>query len=677
MIRAAGARVPESRLVRAGRRSRGALRSLLAVADDAVPLGDTGPVRGAFRSGVRAAFRNTFRGALRSALRNALHDARPKRVLGATLFLTIAFFAFAGEAEREEEADWVFVNGTILTLAGGEGGDAGGVGAAGGRTAERGDGAPARALAIQDHRVAFVGDSARAAAWIGPETRVIDLHGGTIVPGLVDAHFHLHNLGKILTTIDLVGTTSWQEVVDRVVARAEAPGAAEWVIGRGWDQNDWDVKAFPTSAALDSLLPGRPVFIERVDGHAALASAAALERAGIGAGTPDPEGGRIVRDAAGRPTGVLVDRATDAVRAIVPPPTPAEEESLLALAMRTCAAAGLSGVHEIQASAATIAALERMDAAGRLPIRVYAFIDADDPGFLRVLEAGPRLPTGKSRLTVRGFKIELDGAMGSRGAAFLAPYADEPGRSGNLRFDEQEFARLAGIAWSRGFQVATHAIGDRANRLALDTYEALGKADGGVSGVAARRPRIEHAQVIAPEDIPRFGRLGVIASMQPTHATSDMYWAEDRVGAARIAGAYAWRSLLSSGARLALGSDCPVESHDPRLGLYAAVTRQDAKRWPEGGWRAHERLTALEALEGFTKGAAFASFQEDRLGTLEIGKEADFTLLSANPLAVDATEIPRVRVLGTWVAGELVAADPQSWLAAEAGPRPSPATSSR
>jgi predicted amidohydrolase YtcJ len=629
VIRAAGVSVPESRLVRAGQRGRRAVRSLRAVARDAAAV--------------------VFPSAIRGAVREALHDARPKRALGAALFLTVGFFAFAGEAEREEKADWVFVNGTIVTLA---------EGATGGERAG--------ALAVQGGRVAFVGDSARAAAWIGPQTRVIDLHGGTIVPGLVDAHFHLHNFGLILRTVDVVGTTSWREVVDRVVARAEAPGAAEWIIGRGWDQNDWETKAFPTSAAIDSLLPGRPVFIERVDGHAALASAAALERAGIRAGTPDPEGGRIVRDAAGRPTGVLVDRATDAVRAIVPLPTPAEEESLLALAMRTCAAAGLTGVHEIQASAATIEALARMDATGRLPIRVYAFIDADDPGFLRVLEAGPRMPTGKSRLTVRGFKIELDGAMGSRGAALLAPYSDEPGVTGNLRFDEQEFARLAGIAWSSGFQVATHAIGDRANRLVLDTYEALGKADGGARGVADRRPRIEHAQVVAPEDIPRFGRLGVIASMQPTHATSDMYWAEVRVGAARLAGAYAWRTLLASGAHLAFGSDCPVESHDPRLGLYAAITRQDAKRWPEGGWRPQERLTAREALEGFTKGAAYASFQEDRLGTLEMGKDADFTLLSGNPLVVDAAEIPRLRVLGTWVGGDLVSADPQSWLAAEA-----------
>ena len=662
MIRGAVARVPESRLVRAGRRARGALRSLGAVARTTIPSA----FRGALPGALRGALRGALCGPIRGVVRDALHDARPKRVLGATLFLTIAFFAFAGEAEREEEADWVFVNGTILTLAGASGGDA-----------ESEAGAPARALAVQGNRVAFVGDSARAAAWIGPGTHVVDLHGGTIVPGLVDAHFHLHNLGMSLRMIDLVGTTSWREVVDRVVAAAATPTAGEWVIGRGWDQNDWETKAFPTSAAIDSLLPGRPVFIERVDGHAALASAAALQRAGIGAGTPDPEGGRILRDSVGRPTGVLIDRATDAVRAIVPPPTAAEEESVLALAMRTCAAAGLSGVHDVQSSAATIAALERMDAGARLPIRVYAFIDADDPGLLRVLEAGPRMPAGGGHLTVRGMKIELDGALGSRGAALLAPYADEPGRSGHLRFDEQEFARLVGLAWSRGFQVATHAIGDRANRLALDTYEAQGGAGGGALGVAERRPRIEHAQVIAPEDVPRFGRLGVIASMQPTHATSDMYWAEDRVGPARLAGAYAWRSLLASGARLALGSDCPVESHDPRLGLYAAITRQDAKRWPEGGWRPRERLTALEALEGFTKGAAFASFEENRLGTLEIGREADFVLLSANPLAIDAAEIPRLRVLGTWVAGALVHADPQSWLAAEAEPRAARATSAR
>jgi predicted amidohydrolase YtcJ len=332
----------------------------------------------------------------------------------------------------------------------------------------------------------------------------------------------------------------------------------------------------------------------------------------------------------------------------------------------------------MQASEAAIAALERMDRDGRLPIRVHVYMNAADPGLLRRLEAGPILPGPEGRLTVRGVKIELDGAAGSRGAALLEPYADDPGNSGHLRLDEQEFARVVGLAWSRGFQIATHAIGDRANRIVLDAYEAQMKADGsGGAGAADRRPRMEHAQIVALEDIPRFGRLGVIASMQPTHATSDMYWAEDRVGPKRIAGAYAWRSLLASGAKLALGSDCPVESHDPRLGLYAAVTRRDLKGWPDGGWRPQERMTAREALEGFTKGAAYASFEEDRLGSLEVGKEADFVLLSGNPLSVEPSELPRLRVTGAWVGGKMVHADPQSWLAGETPGGAVPTTSTR
>lgn len=601
----------------------------------------------------------------RARLRQLLRDVRPKRLVGSAFFLAIAFFAFAGEAEREEEADWVFLGGTIVTLADGSG------------PGEREDGGIASAMAVQGRRVAFVGDSARAAEWIGPGTRVVDLHGTTIVPGLVDAHFHLHNFGVFLRTISLIGTTSWKEAVDRVVAGAIARPEGEWIIGRGWDQNDWETKEFPTSATLDSLLPGRSIFLKRVDGHAALVSAAGLAEVGIDAATPDPAGGRIIRDDSGRPTGVVIDRAMDLVTSKMAKTTPTEEESLLTIAMRACVAAGLSGVHDMSTSGEAVAALERMDRDGRLPIRVFSYIDADDPEFLRLLEAGPRLPSGDSHLTVRGVKIVLDGAMGSRGAALLAPYADEPQYSGHLLYDEQEFARLVGLAWSRGFQVATHAIGDRANRLALDTYEAQLKAEGGAPGSSDRRPRIEHVQVVVPEDIPRFGRLGVIASMQPTHCTSDMYWAQDRVGPKRIAGGYAWRSLLESGATLAFGSDCPVESHEPRLGLYAAVTRQDAKGWPEGGWRPEERLTAQEALEAFTIGAAFASFDEERLGSLEIGKEADFVLLGENPLAIEPKDLPRLRVLGTWVGGVLAYADPQSWLATESYSGPEAATTSR
>jgi len=570
-----------------------------------------------------------------------LHSVRRIWVFGPTFALLVAAaFLAIGSGGARDAADWAFRGGTILTLEG----DAGG---------------PAQAMAVRGERIVFVGDSAGLGDWIGPETRVVDLRGGTLTPGLVDSHFHLINFGKILRDVNLIGTKSWDEALARVAERARAASDGEWILGRGWDQNDWAVKEYPTRAEIDSLIPGRLVFLKRIDGHAALVSGALLERAGIGDETPDPPGGRILRDAGGRATGVLIDNAVDAAAKLIPEPSIVERESLLVRVARECVAVGLTDVHDMSTSEATIRALEDLDRKNLLPLRVHSYIDGADSALLRLLEAGPKLPAPGGRLTVRGVKIELDGALGSRGAALLAPYSDDPERSGYLRMDVEAYCNLMRLAWERGFQVATHSIGDRANRIVLDCYESLITRDG---PGADRRPRIEHAQHVAPEEIPRFGALGVIASMQPTHATSDMYWAETRVGADRIAGAYAWRSLASAGARLAFGSDCPVESHDPRLGLYAAVTRQDAAGWPEGGWRPAERLTALEALEAFTSGAAYAAFEEGRLGTLRLGKEADFVFLSANPLAVEAAELPKLRVVGTWVGGELVYGAPGSEL---------------
>jgi predicted amidohydrolase YtcJ len=562
---------------------------------------------------------------------------RHPRVWLALTLAAVCLVAFLGSGAPDESADWVFRNGNILTLEG-QGKDAGRV----------------DALAVKGSRIVYAGNEEGLAAWSGPATRVVDLDGSTLMPGLIDAHFHLRNFGLLLSRLNLIGTKSWDEVVARVVERGATTSSGDWIFGRGWDQNDWDVKEFPTSAAIDSLLPGRLVYLRRVDGHAAVASRAALERAGIRVGTPDPPGGRILRDAAGVPTGVLIDAATTAVSSIIPEPTVAEQESLVAMAMRECAAAGLTGVHDMGTGAATLEALQRMDASGRLPLRVYSFIDSADPSFLRLIESGPRVALGEERLSVRGVKIHLDGAMGSRGAAMLEPYSDDPQNTGLLQLSDEELRTITGLAWERGFQLATHAIGDRANRVILDRYEELLRStDAG----ADWRPRVEHAQILAPEDVQRFASLGVIASMQPTHATSDMPWAEDRVGAERIRGGYLWRSLLDSGAHLAFGSDCPVESHQPLLGVYAAATRQDLHGEPEGGWRAQERVTALEALRAFTTGAAYASFEEARLGTLAVGKEADCVLLSNNPLSVPPEKISRIRVLGTWVGGRLVHSD--------------------
>ena len=502
---------------------------------------------------------------------------RHPRVWLALTLAAVCLVAFLGSGAPDESADWVFRNGNILTLEG-QGKDAGRV----------------EALAVKGSRIVYAGNEEGLAAWSGPATRVVDLDGSTLMPGLIDAHFHLRNFGLLLSRLNLIGTKSWDEVVARVVERGAATSSGDWIFGRGWDQNDWDVKEFPTSAAIDSLLPGRLVYLRRVDGHAAVASRAALERAGIRVGTPDPPGGRILRDAAGVPTGVLIDAATTAVSSIIPEPTVAEQESLVAMAMRECAAAGLTGVHDMGTGAVTLEALQRMDASGRLPLRVYSFIDSADPSFLRLIESGPRIALGEERLSVRGVKIHLDGAMGSRGAAMLEPYSDDPQNTGLLQLSDEELRTITGLAWERGFHLATHAIGDRANRVILDRYEELLRStDAG----ADWRPRVEHAQILAPEDVARFASLGVIASMQPTHATSDMPWAEDRVGAERIRGGYLWRTPARFGraprVRLRLpGRVAPAAARH--------LCRRHAARSP---WGARGRLARAGARDG-ARGAA-------------------------------------------------------------------------
>lgn len=560
----------------------------------------------------------------------------PHRMRGSRILAAAALAAIAGCRTLREPpgppADLVLLGGTVHTMD------------------------PARpraeALAVRGGLLAAVGSDDEIRLLAGPGTRVLDAAGLTVLPGLVDAHGHLESLGAGLRRIDLVGTASAEEVAAAVRERAAAAPPGGWILGRGWDQNDWAKKSFPTRHLLDAAAPDRPVWLVRIDGHAGWANGRALALAGIGPSTPDPAGGRILRDpATGEPAGVLVDAAMDLLAPLVPRPTRAERKDALRRGAEACVAAGLTSVHDAGVDAEGVDLCRELADEGALPLRVYAML-ADSPDLIRgtTFREGPVVGYGGRRLTVRAVKAYADGALGSRGAALLEDYADDPGNRGLLQAEPAALEALAGRCLAVGWQLCVHAIGDRGNRVVLDAFEAALRR----APRADHRFRVEHAQVLSLEDIPRFARLGVLPSMQPTHATSDMPWAGDRLGPARLAGAYAWRKILDAGSAIPCGSDFPVESHDPLKGIHAAVTRQDAGGRPEGGWLPGERMTREEALRGFTVDACRAAFEEGWKGTLAPGMAADLTVLDRDVLACPATEILEARVVWTVVAGEVV-----------------------
>ncbi|MGV6491275.1 amidohydrolase [Stenotrophomonas rhizophila] len=487
-----------------------------------------------------------------------------------------------------------------------------------------------------------------------PLATVTDLGDATVVPGLIDAHAHLMFLGATLMQADLSGATSKAEIIARL-QRFAADNPDGWLLGNGWDQNQWAQTDFPTAADLDAAFPARPVWLGRIDGHAGWANSAALRALAQQpgqralAGRWQPAGGRIVRDARHQPSGVFIDGAMELVRTAIPAPGEAAREQMLARALRKAVSQGLTGVHDMGVSREDLALMRRFADAGRLPLRIDAYADGNAEALADLCAHGVyRHPGG--RLEMQSVKLFMDGALGSRGAALLADYSDDPHNRGLLVTSPDAFDVAVRKADGCGLQVATHGIGDRGNRIALDTYARV-LGDGKSRD---HRWRIEHAQVVALADIPRFAALGVIASMQPTHATSDMGWAQDRVGPERIQGAYAWRRMLASGAHLALGSDFPVEQVDPRLGLYAAVTRQDRAGQPPGGWLPDQRLSAAEALRGFTADAAWAGHDDAEVGRLQPGLRADFVVLDRDPLAVPAAQLAELQVRSTWVDGRPV-----------------------
>ncbi len=503
----------------------------------------------------------------------------------------------------------------------------------------------ARALAVRGARIVAVGGDADVRGLIGPRSRVLDLRGKTVLPGLVDAHGHMLNLGNRLSDVDVVGTSSYAGVIARVVERAKATPKGEWILGRGWDQNDWPETAMPDHAALSRAVPDHPVRLTRIDGHATLVNWQAMELARITRATRDPPGGAILHDAQGEPTGLLVDNATGLVNSIIPPITQAERERRLLDAMRECARLGLTMVHDAGIGEAEWAAYRTLLARGTFPIRIYAMARAGGGLAESLLARGPEQG---DRLTLRALKVVADGALGSRGALLGEPYRDDPHNLGLATFPLDRLRVLGERAFEQGVQVRVHAIGDSANHGTLDVFE----------HVFGGRPRpearwaVEHAQIVRPGDIPRFARLGVVASMQPTHATSDGPWAEARLGPERVRWGYRWRDFMDAGVALASGSDFPVESANPMLGLYAAITRRDLDgRLPVGGWFPEQRMTPAEALRSFTAAGAWLAFREADLGSLEVGKQADFIVLDRDVIAGPADEIPQAKVLRTVVGG--------------------------
>jgi predicted amidohydrolase YtcJ len=508
------------------------------------------------------------------------------------------------------------------------------------------------AVAVRDGRFTAVGAERDVMALRGPSTVLVDLSGGIAVPGLQDAHGHVLGLGATLDALELRDTASLAEVVARVreAARSAAPGA--WILGGGWDQNDWPRAQWPTRADIDEAAAGHPVFLTRIDGHAALVNTAALAAAHVDRTRADPPGGRLLRGDDGMPTGVLVDAAQDLVERVIPPPTRAQIASRIIAADRALVRVGLTMVHDAGEPPSVVDVMARLVGDRRIDTRLYVMLGGEwDDAMRQRIARGPLIDP-HHRLSVRAVKLYADGALGSRGAALLEDYSDEPGTRGLLVTDPRTLRERARTAVEAGFQVAVHAIGDRANRDVLDVYESLERD---VAGARALRLRVEHAQVLTAADIPRFATLGVIASMQATHCTSDMPWAPARLGRARIdEGAYAWRKLIDSGAVLANGSDFPVEKPDPLLGFYAAITRQAPDGTPPGGWNPEERETRDEALRSLTLNAAYAAHAERDLGSIEPGKLADFVVLSKDIMTVAPREVLSAQVLRTVISGRTV-----------------------
>lgn len=481
------------------------------------------------------------------------------------------------------------------------------------------------------------------------ELTIIDGQGKTLIPGLIDAHGHILSYGLSLLRADLVNSSSEQDAINKTLTYAKANAGLTWIQGRGWNQTQWPSNAFPSAKSLDKIFPEQPVWLKRVDGHAGWANSKAMALAGITKATLSPEGGDIIRDENGEPTGVFIDNAMALIDNGIAPLTMKQQKQVLVKAMDSLASYGLTSVHDAGIDSNNITAFKELSQAGEMSIRINAMLYLPSNNWQQTLAAG-QYQSNDDMFTFNSVKIQADGALGSRGAALIEDYSDHPGHKGLLLNTPKEFEYLVKTAMQQGFQVNSHAIGDNANKLVLDTYEKQIKA----SKSKQLRHRVEHAQVLRLADIPRFAELDIIASMQATHATSDKNMAQDRLGKERILGAYAWRKLLNANTVIAAGSDFPVESPNPFYGLHASITRQDHNNSPQGGWFAEEKMTPLEAFRSFTVDAAYSGHQEKIIGSLATGKKADFVLLEQNLFEMPEQDIWQMTVEKTWVNGKLV-----------------------
>ncbi|MDQ1729004.1 MAG: hypothetical protein QOD33_1129 [Pyrinomonadaceae bacterium] len=536
---------------------------------------------------------------------------------------------------RVQTADLVFKNGNIYTVSEGQ--------------------PAARAVAVKGDRIVFVGSNSGVAKYIGSNTRVIDLAGKTMLPGLTDAHQHLSGVGFREMTLNLEGVMSLDAFLAKVKERVDQKRPGEWVTGRGWIETFWTPPVFPTRWDLDKIAPNNPVFLDRADGHGAIANSAALKLAGVDRTTPSPFGGEISKDKSGEPNGMLLDAAQDLVQRHVPPTTTAEAERAIVLGVERDIQLGWTQVQDPGGSYAEVALFKKLYDSGQIKLRIYKALSAPGREAEQLLRDGPILGVNGNRLTLRTLKLYADGSLGSRSAALLAPYSDKPETSGFLTIKEEDLQPLLQEALRKGIQIQTHAIGDRGNRFILDQYEqAMKTVPRAQWRVKEPRWRVEHSQIVNPADIPRFAKLGVIPSMQASHAIGDLHFAPARLGLERLSGAYAWQSFIKSGSIIPGGSDAPVERGEPMIEFYAAVARKDLKGFSGAGWHPEEAVSRADALRMFTIWPAYAAFEEKLRGSIAVGKLADFTVLSADIMTIPEMEILKTRCLMTVIGGEVV-----------------------
>lgn len=558
----------------------------------------------------------------------------------AAILLTVMMLGLVSGGAGVEAADVVFVNGNVYTVS---------------------EGQPrAEAIAVKGDRIIFVGSNREVKRYEGQRTRIVDLHGATVVPGMTDSHNHLIGIGQREMTLNLEGTTSLEDLLAKVKARVERAKPGEWITGRGWIETHWKPPAFPTRQDLDRVAPNNPVLLRRADGHASVANSVALKLAGIDRNTPNPFGGEISKDkTTGEPAGMLLDKAQGLVDRHIPTTTQADAEQAVILGVKRSIELGWCEIQDAGGTFAEAALYRKLYGEGKIRLRIYKAVYGPTPDSQRLLSEGARIGDYNGRFTLRTIKVVMDGALGSRGAALLEPYSDAPETSGFLTAKPDELLPMFIEALKQGIQIETHAIGDRANRVTLDLYEkAFASVPPSQRKVSEPRWRVEHAQIIHPSDIPRFARLGVIPSMQPSHAIGDLFFAPSRLGLSRLEGAYAWQSLLKTGVSIAGGSDAPVERGEPMIEFYAAVARRDQKGFTGEGWHAEQAVSREQALRMFTLWAARAAFEEKTKGSIEVGKLADLTVLSADIMKIPEPEILKTRCLMTVIGGEIVYQNP-------------------